>query len=82
MIVLNPRKITGKALYRLLNDCRKTLEKHSGERITIKDFCEIIDVSRMNVNRWQRGVKPSDNLIMKVAESLTDAGFKVSIQWS
>lgn len=82
MIIINPRKITGKALYRTLNDCRKAMEKHSGERITIKDFCEIVEISRMNMNRWQRGVKPSDAILLKIAESLSNAGFKVSIQWS
>lgn len=82
MIILNPRKITGPQLHRIVKKAIKDREKNIGSSVDVGDFCRIADISRQRMYEYANGQKPGTEGLVKVIAGLKAWGIEADIEIS
>lgn len=80
MIVLDPKKTTGKQLHKIVTDAVRDRKKETGKNVTKQDFLRESTLSRTMLNNYRHGAKPEYEGLCKVAAGLNAWGFVAQVK--
>ncbi len=80
MIVIDPNKITGERLVRIIDKAVADYSKKTGVRASRNDLIRNSGLSKQQVIRYVNGARPGMMGVHKIANALERWGFEVEVK--